>query len=183
MYGMRREFFVSVFLVFLCLMMPASASQFDCGPGYVLVKLNKKVEGIDTYECEKLWCWDLEANKAMGKGDKANSGYQSTSGPSELCDAKNNCVECWGARKWCKGEVNGEWAPEYGSYVRSADDLTQQSYQKGSCFAWRADKPTCDKGMSAIKKDGKWVCAFEANQAKTIRASGVRRTGAIRRMK
>ena len=77
---MRREFLVSFCAVFIGLLMSsANAAQFNCGPGYVLVESRQKIDGIPTAECEKLWCWDLETGKSMGQGDKANSGYQSTS--------------------------------------------------------------------------------------------------------
>lgn len=181
---MRREFLVSFFSFFLCLLtLPANATQFNCGPGYVLVESRQKIDGIPTAACEKLWCWDLETGKVMGQGEKANSGYQSTSSHSELCDASGRCVECWGARKWCAGEVRGEWYPEYGAYTRGGDNTTYQSYQKGSCFAWRLEKPDCADGMSAILQNGEWICAVEGNQAKAMRASGLRRTGTIRRLK
>lgn len=181
---MRRKFVFS-FLAGLAgmLVMSADAAQFNCGPGYILVETRQKIDGIPTAECQKLWCRDLETGKMMGSGDKPNSGYQITNSYAELCDASGRCVECWGARKWCAGEARGEWYPEYGAYTRGGDNTTYQSYQKGACFAWRLEKPDCADGMTAILKNGEWICAVEANQAKSIRASGLRRTGAVRRLK
>ena len=118
----------------------------------------------------------------MGEGDKPNSGYKSTNSAFELCDANNNCVECWGERKWCGGEIAGVWNPEYGAYTRGGDNATYQSYQKGSCFAWRLEKPDCEDGMSAILQDGRWICVKESGKAEAARASTLRRTGAIKRI-
>ena len=100
-----------------------------------------------------------------------------------LCDAENNCIECWGQRKWCAGEVVGEWNAEYGAYTRNAENnATYQSYQKGSCFAWRLEKPSCASGQTAILQDGQWVCAVASGTSEGSRASGVRRTGTMRRI-
>ena len=118
----------------------------------------------------------------MRDGDNAHGGYKATSFSSELCDAENNCVECWGERKWCGGEVVGEWNPKYGAYTRGGDNATYQSYQKGTCFAWRLEKPDCDDGMSAILQNGKWVCVKESNKGEAARASTMRRTGTIKRI-
>ena len=41
-----------------------------------------------------------------------------------LEDAKGNSVECWGQRKWCAGEVVGQWNPEYGAYTKNGEELT-----------------------------------------------------------
>ena len=161
----------------------ADVASVNCGTGYVLVDTGKKTDGIRVAECQKVWCRDLETGDMMGRGNKANSGYQTTSGYGSLCDANGECVECWGARKWCAGEARGEWNPEYGAYTRGGDNVTYQSYRKGSCFAWRLEKPDCAAGESAILKDGKWVCVVEGNKAKAMRASGLRRTGTIRRIK
>ena len=95
----------------------AMADKFtSCGPGYILVS-HSDIDGIDAAECQKLWCRDLENGKSMGNGDRANSGYKETSYPMELCDANNNCVECFGDRRWCSGETPGYWNPEYGAYT------------------------------------------------------------------
>lgn len=162
----------------------ADATLTSCGPAYILVESRQKIDGIASAECQKLWCRDLETGKVMGSGDRANSGYQMTGAPVELCDANNKCIECWGARKWCSGEVAGEWNPEYGAYTRGGDNATYQSYQKGSCFAWRLEKPQCAEGQTAIIQDGRWVCAVPADTASGVnRASSVRRTGTMRRLK
>lgn len=160
----------------------AHAAFTSCGAGYVLVESRNKIDGVPTKECEKLWCRDLENGKAMGRGERANSGYQMTGASYELCDANNNCVECWGERRWCAGEAKGVWNPEYGAYTRGGDNATYQSYQKGSCFAWRLEKPDCGAGETAILQDGKWVCAVADKQAEVGRASAVRRTGTMRRI-
>lgn len=174
-----------IFIFAICAMVlpvVADAAFTSCGRGYVLVESRQKIDGISTAECQKLWCRDLENGKSMGDGNKPNSGYQATNGANELCDAAGNCVDCWGARKWCAGEARGEWNPEYGAYTRGGDNATYLSYQKGSCFAWRLEKPECESGETAILQDGKWVCATSSGATEASRASGVRRTGTLRRM-
>lgn len=174
------------FLVSLCLggavLLVAGNSAFSdkltsCGPGYILVS-HSDIDGIDAAECQKLWCRDLENGKSMGSGKGAASGYKTTAGPVELCDAKNNCIECFGDRKWCSGEPAGIWNPEYGAYTRSgADSSTYTSYQKGSCFAWRLEKPECPDGQSAILQGDEWVCATSSGTTTGSRESSIRRTG------
>lgn len=179
--GMKRG--ILFFALSVMFVMPAAQAAFtSCGPGYVLAS-HKNIDGIKAAECQKLWCRDLETGKMMGNGNKANSGYQTTSAPIELCDAKNNCIECWGARKWCGGEVVGDWNPEYGAYTRGGDNTTYQSYQKGSCFAWRLEKPDCEDGLTAVLQDGKWVCATSSGTTEASRASAIRRTGTVRRIR
>ena len=174
---MRTLFFT---LVCMCGCLPARADFVSCGPGYILVESRRKIDGIPTAECQKLWCRDLENGKYMGNENKANSGYQITPYPLEMCDSKDNCVLCWGERKWCAGEVRGDWNPEYGAYTRGGDNATYESYQKGGCFVWRLEKPECDKGETAILENGKWVCAIPSGSVEASRASGVRRTSTTR---
>ncbi len=161
----------------------AMADKFtSCGPGYILVS-HSDIDGIDAAECQKLWCRDLENGKSMGSDDRANSGYKETSYPMELCDANNNCVECFGDRRWCSGETPGYWNPEYGAYTYDGgDNVTYSSYQKGSCFAWRLEKPDCPSGQTAILQDGEWVCAVESVNTSGSHQSSIRRTsGTLRR--
>lgn len=178
---MRREIFVFAVMAFVSPIV-ANAAFTSCGPGYVLVESRKKIDGVPSAECQKLWCRDLENGRTMGADDKPNSGYQATSMPVELCDADGNCVECWGTRKWCAGEARGDWNPEYGAYTRGGDNATYLSYQKGSCFAWRLERPECESGETAVLQDGKWVCATSSGTTEASRASGVRRTGTLRRL-
>ena len=148
-----------------------------CGPGYILVS-HSDVDGIDAMECEKLWCRDLETGKVMGSGDRANSGYMDTAYPMELCDADNNCVECFGDRRWCSGETPGYWNPEYGAYTYDgADNATYQSQQKGSCFAWRLEQPDCPDGQTAILQGNEWICTTEVVNTSAAHQSSIRRTG------
>lgn len=181
MLGMRKRIVIFALLSIGCVM-SADAAFTSCGPGYMLVESRKKIDGIASAECQKLWCRDLETGKMMGNGDKPNAGYQATSGYSELCDNKNNCVECWGQRKWCGNEPQGQWNPEYGAYTRGGDNATYESYQKGSCFAWRLEKPDCADGETAVLQNGKWVCAISSGTTEASRASSVRRTGTVRRI-
>lgn len=176
-----KKTFTFFFMVFM-IGVAHAATFTSCGPGYVLAT-HAKVDGIETAECQKLWCRDLENGKSMGAGIRAASGYRTTNGPQLLCDANNNCVECFGERKWCAGEIAGIWNPEYGAYTRGGgDNVTYLSYQKGSCFAWRLEKPTCDSGQTAVLKGGQWVCTTPSGTDVGSRASSIRRTGTTRRV-
>lgn len=160
----------------------ATSDKFSsCGAGYILATTSK-LDGIKTEECQKLWCRDLETGKPMGTGNKAANGYVTTKAPVELCDADNNCIECFGDRRWCAGEVAGIWNPEYGAYTRGGDDnASYVSYQKGGCYAWRLEKPNCASGETAILRGGQWVCAASVDMTDGGRAPAVRRTGVMRR--
>ncbi len=175
-----RKILLSLFAVF-SVFGAANAAFTSCGPGYILTT-RSNIDGIAAAECQKLWCVDLETGKAMGKGKNAASGYKATSAPVELCDAKNNCIECFGERKWCGGEAEGRWNPEYGAYTRGgADNATYLAYQKGSCFAWRLEKPSCPDGETAVLLNGEWHCATSTGSDTASRASSIRRTGTLRR--
>ena len=153
---------------------------FSCGDGYVLVQ-HSKIDGIETWECQKLWCHDLETNKPMGNGNRAASGYVETARPMELTDWTGKSITCFGDRKWCSGEPNGQWNADIGGYTRAGDDsLIYKSFQKGGCFAWRLEKPDCDAGMVAVLKNNKWECVTEYVSPNVGRAASVRRTGTIR---
>ncbi len=148
-----KKIFYSLFGLFIAFgVVPTfAADTFSCGAGYVLAN-HDKIDGINAKECRKLWCRDLETNKAMGSGDKVASGYRDVL--SETTDGTRS-VECFGERKWCAGEPAGVWEPSLGIYVRGSDDgTTYNAYQKGSCFAWRLVKPECDAGQSAILRNG-----------------------------
>lgn len=181
---MKRR--ILFFILFAGMVTPVMAGSFtSCGPGYVLVESRKNIDDIPVAECQKLWCRDLENGKMMGKEDRANSGYQMSADVVQLCDAAKptpKCIECWGERRWCNGEPRGDWNPEYGAYVRGGD-LTYKSYQKGSCFAWRLEKPKCEAGLSAILVDGKWECVPPSAPVGASRGSAIRRTGTIRAIK
>lgn len=187
-YNLKRDFgmrkiICSVFVFAFSLCSAYAASFTSCGPGYILAE-HRDIDGIDAAECQKLWCRDLENGKSMGTAKSVASGYRDTGAPVELCDAKGNCVECFGDRKWCAGEVAGIWNPEYGAYTRGgADNATYTSYQKGSCFAWRLEKPECEDGKTAILRDGQWVCATSTGSTEASRASSIRRTGTMRRIR
>lgn len=154
----------------------------SCGAGWVL-GTHKDVDGIDAAECKKLWCRDLENGKVMGSGNAPAAGYRATSNYVTMEDADGNTIDCWGERKWCAGETPGVWNPEYGAYTRGGDNTTYLSYQKGSCFAWRLEKPSCGEGETAVLQKGQWVCATSSGAAVGTRAAAVRRTGTVRRVK
>ena len=171
------------FLMALGVVFAADAAKFtSCGAGYVLSSRTTITDGVKTQECEKLWCRDLETGKMMGDGKSANSGYVATSVPEQICDKDGNCIDCFGARKWCGGEVAGIWNPEYGAYTRDgADNATYQSYQKGSCFAWRLEKPECPDNQIAVLQNGEWVCTMSVDTTAGTRESAVRRGPTLRR--
>lgn len=177
-----KKLFCSLFGLFLVFGAFSSyaAGTFSCGAGYVLVD-RAKIDGINARECKKLWCRDLEINKSMGNGDRVAAGYVDVL--SETSDGRDS-VPCFGERKWCAGEINGVWAPEYGAYVRGGDDgTTYKSYQKSGCFAWRLEKPECGDGESAILRDGEWICVTASTaDINNIQKSSVRRTGTMRRI-
>ena len=178
---MKKIFCSIIGLIFLGLPMSSfAAASFSCGAGYVLAPRNK-IDGINAMECVKLWCRDLETNKAMGNGDRVASGYVDKL--SSVSDGRET-VDCFGERKWCAGEVAGTFAPEYGLFVRGGDDgSTYKAYQKGSCFAWRLEKPECEMGESAILRDGEWVCVTASGAGvNTVQKSSIRRTGTMRRV-
>lgn len=155
----------------------AADDFISCGPGYIL-ETHSDIDGIDAMECQKLWCRDLETGKVMGSGNRANNGYKDTAYPMELCDADNNCIECFGDRRWCSGERAGYWNAEYGAYTYDgADNSTYTSYQKGSCFAWHLDSPDCPDGQTAILQNGEWICATENVNTSSAHQSSIRRTG------
>lgn len=176
---MKKAFYFLFGLFVVCGTLPAFAGAFSCGPGYVLAD-HAKIDGIDAKECVKLWCRDLELNKAMGSGDKVASGY--TDVLDETTDG-NEHVVCFGKRKWCAGETAGDWNSSLGIYVRGNDDgSTYQSYQKGACFSWRLEKPDCPSG-SAILRGGEWTCVTSSGgDINNIQKSSVRRTGTMRRV-
>lgn len=179
---MRKRIYICL-LGLIAAVCSANAADVSCGAGYVLVNTSKKMDKIPVYECQKLWCVDLETGEKMGNGSKASSGYADTMDIMELCDSDKNCIECWGDRKWCAGEVAGEWNPEYGAYTRRGDDnSTYESYQKGDCFVWRLEKPDCEDGLVAILQDERWVCAEIKADSGVSRESSIRRTGTKRRI-
>ena len=171
------------FLMVLGVVFAADAAKFtSCGAGEVLSSRTTITDGVKTQECEKLWCRDLETGKMMGDGKSANSGYVATSVPEQICDKDGNCIDCFGARKWCGGEAAGIWNPEYGAYTRDgADNATYQSYQKGSCFAWRLEKPECPDNQIAVLQNGEWVCTMSVDTTAGTRESAVRRGPTLRR--
>ena len=178
-----KKLFCSIvgFLAFMGFAPAFAAGTFSCGAGYVLAD-HAKIDGINAKQCVKLWCRDLETNKAMGSGDRVASGYIDVL--FEVDDGQNPAVPCFGKRKWCAGEEEGQWLPSSGMYVRGNDDgTTYKSYQKSGCFAWRLEKPECGAGESAILRDGEWVCVTATDgDISNIQKSSVRRTGTMRRI-
>lgn len=169
-------------LCFLCACMwDAGAALTSCGSGYVLAS-HDKIDGVNAAECVKLWCYDLETGDVMGRGDTPANGYKMTTVTQKLYDVKGNSVECWGDRKWCGGEEVGIWNPEYGAYTKGgADSAAHISYRKGGCFGWKAGKPACGVGKSAIWDGTEFVCADRVDNASAMKESTVRRPGSAGR--
>ena len=169
-----------IYLIPLFCAPAAFADTFSCGEGYVLVE-HAKIDGVPAMACERLWCMDLETGQMMGNGNSASAGYRTTNEPVLLEDNAGNRIFCFGDRKWCSGETAGVWNPEYGGYTRGGADTTAyKSYQKGGCFAWRLEKPTCESGLTAVLEDGEWVCVVEEQKGVGTRASSMRRTSNVR---
>ncbi len=176
-----------IYFIFTMCLLPYAVSAADdklvsCGAGYILEK-GDQISGIDSYECKKLWCMDLENGKIMGTGDKASSGYVATKNPVILESIDGKKIECFGTRKWCSGQTTGEFNIEYGAYTKKGDDSNAYvSQQKGDCFVWSVEKPVCNSGESVVMTDGKWVCAKVSLDNESIRKSSVRRIGTIKKM-
>ena len=182
---MKRVFAICYLLFAVCATGAHAADQklVSCGEGFLVVAKGKSSDGLSQYECQKLWCRDLENGKPMGVGDKANAGYKATSGPYPgVSDASGKQIACFGDRKWCAGETAGVWNPQFGAFTRGgADNNSYMSIQKGDCFAWQMQKPVCTgENESAIMQNGEWVCATADTAASNVRASAIRRTGAVR---
>ena len=174
-----------MFLLFAFLFVGNAYAEpgFSCGPGYVLVE-HKKIDGLNAAECQKLWCMDMETGKSMGRGNTPNSGYRATSQPDVL-NVAGKRITCWGDRKWCAGQVEGQWDSTHAVYVRGTynKDSAYQSYQKGSCFTWRLAEHNCPPGQTAfLGEDGVWDCREQVKTIDQFRGSAIRRTSAPRRM-
>ena len=166
---MKLNLFKSFLIASLTLMVPkyGNAAMFaDCGPGWVMTT-STSIDGVSTQKCEKLWCRDLETNKPMGVGNKANSGYSLTTNPVtvESLDANGNTlsIECFGERKWCSGETAGLWNAEYGAYTKRGEDSTLFiSVLRGDCFSWgstTSGEAGCKDGQTPVLVNGKWNCS------------------------
>jgi hypothetical protein len=162
----------------LCHFVTVAAVAVTCGDGYVLVDTRRE-NGIQMAECQKLWCMDLENGKSMGRDERANSGYDMTKSPVEMC-VGSDCIYCFGTRVWCNGEAVGRWSAQDGAWVRGGGD-NWRSTQRGSCFAWTTQKPECENGQVAMMVAGRWTCAEPQKIDNTLRNSTIRRTGTIMR--
>lgn len=161
----------------------ATGDKFiSCGGGYVLEQVDK-ISGIESFECKKLWCMDLENGKIMGAGDRAAYGYTGTKSPVTLETVDGRSIECFGARKWCKGQIEGIFNPEYGVYTqRGSDTNAYLSVQKGDCFSWSVETPDCKTGESVVMINGQWTCAAVSMNNESIRQSSIRRTSAVKKI-
>ena len=182
-----KKVFILCTLLFAAFAFNAHSAAGDkfisCGEGFLVVAKGK-VDGIDSYECQKLWCRDLENGKSMGSGDKANSGYRATPTPDPgVEDSKGKQVPCFGDRKWCAGETPGVWNPTYGAYTKGGQDSNAYlAIQKGDCWVWQMQKPVCTgEGEVAVLEGAEWVCVIGEDNPNAIRASSIRRTGTIKR--
>ncbi|MDR0803808.1 MAG: hypothetical protein LBO08_01830 [Rickettsiales bacterium] len=171
---MKKLFYI---FCLLSLISPAADAAFNCGDGHVLKKSAKNLDGIETYECERLWCRDLENGKYMGLENRVITGYRDTAAPSELCDANGKCISCFGDRKWCAGQSRGVFNPEYGAYTRGgADNNAYASKMSGDCFVWDRLMPECAPNQVAIMQNDSWLCASSTGGGENSRAPSVRRT-------
>ena len=176
-------------LCILCFVFCASASFaasekfYDCGRGYYEASA-RSTHGIQTSECRKVWCMDLENGKYMGSGNDKNAhdGYEYTSKDS-LCDNNNHCIDCFGKRKWCNEP--GTWSEEFGVYIRSGStDHTWRSVYDGKdkCYKWQEASHKCDdKSERALwQSDGSYTCLSKdklgSNGRSAIKSRALRRT-------
>ncbi|MDR1071563.1 MAG: hypothetical protein LBL21_02905 [Rickettsiales bacterium] len=155
----------------------AAGDKFvDCGEGYVLASSGAR-DGIQTKECKKLWCRDLENNKSMGRENTAAAGYVATSSPSDICDSQSNCVSCFGKRKWCAD--GGSFDVDKGIYVKSGSSV-YRGVLSGNCYKWQLQNHTCGPNEVAINDGDSWVCLNQSSGSDgaraAIKARAVRRT-------
>jgi len=186
------------FLLFLFFVMPAmlfAADEIfvDCGSGYVMASVPNR-HGISTVECRILWCRDLENGRIMGRDSEPSSGYEkgleknvagSECGDDGfLCDGITEPIKCFGRRRWCPGEVAGEWDPELGFYTRrGADPSLYRSVLGGSCYRWQLQPHNCGAGEVGFNDGSTWVCGKPGNggdgSRAAIRAQAVRRNAVM----
>ena len=119
---MKKILVICYLLSAICYLLPAGAADeklISCGEGYIIVAKGT-TDGISTFECQKLWCQDLENGKTMGTGNNPVAGYRATTGPEPgLMDSKGNHIACFGDRKWCAKETPGFGKPPKKSPMRS----------------------------------------------------------------
>lgn len=179
--SMRRMLLIFVIMFVGVANAATNTGGFSCGAGYVL-ESRRNIDGIDAKECQKLWCYDLETGKAMGNGATAYSGYQSTKYPRELTVGRDT-ITCWGERKWCSGQPQGDWDGDFGAYIRDGGANAYESYLKGGCFTWRLREHQCPAGTTAfLNANGEWECGTESMDSNNTRGSAIRRSSAPRRV-
>jgi len=158
-----RIIFLTLFAVMI--LQPAlyaSSVIIDCGEGFIGVTVQNQ-SGIPTVECRRLWCRDLENGRPMGSGDRPNNGYDNTAVPEEICGG-NDCISCFGRRRWCQGESAGIWEPEAGMYVRSNEvvspgsPILNRGVLSGNCFRWQLQAHGCGPNQVAYNDGTAWIC-------------------------
>jgi hypothetical protein len=160
----------------------------DCGPGY-MVSSAKNRDGIQTVECKKIWCMDLENGKSMGSGSTAANGYVSTTGPAQVCDPHDagDCIECFGKRKWCPAETNGEFNPEFGMYTKGGiDSNIYRGVLAGNCYKWQMQDHGCGPNEVAVNNGTSWTCLKQGagtGGRSAIKSRAVRRTSTMKILK
>ena len=161
----------------------ATSKFFDCGPGWV-VQSAKNRDGISAMECKRLYCRDLENGKAMGTEARMNNGYHKETELTHLEDNEGNSISCFGQRKWCVGQVEGVFDPDFGMYVRGGDGNAYRGILKGDCWEWQPTNHSCRLGETP-KMDpvtGTWVCIdvrMGLDTRSAIKARATRRTSGM----
>jgi hypothetical protein len=156
----------------------AAGEKFvDCGEGYVLANTGAR-DGVPAKECKKLWCRDLENNKAMGRENTAAAGYMSTPSTEEIFDSQGRSVKCFGKRKWCAD--SGAFDPDQGIYVKSGNAALYRGVLSGNCYKWQLHNHTCGPNEVAINDGDSWVCLNQSSSGDAARAAikarAIRRT-------
>ena len=146
----------------------------DCGPGFVSASVRNR-EGIQTFECRRLWCRDLENGRVAGRDNNPNNGYVATDVPERIEDNDRNHIYCFGRRRWCDNQNQGDFMPEYGFYVRRGDNsLAHRGVLRGNCYDWGLTAHTCGPGETAIPTETGWVCVVAGSVGGTAARSAIR---------
>ena len=184
---MKRHLFLGVFCGLIILALPsfAAVEKFvDCGPGYVMVA-SKNRDGIQSFECKRLWCRDLENGKSMGTGGTPSNGYEITAG-SFTYNYYGETIECFGRRRWCIGEDQGVFNEDLGIYTKpGADNALYTGRLQGNCYKWQLQSNNCRPDQIAINDGINWICVsqgFESEPRNAIKLKAIRRSPGVTRV-
>ena len=183
--------FFAFFAAFAAPVRAASLPYVDCGDGFVAASA-KSSDGIQTFECKRVWCRDLENGRVMGADNSTvNKGYELKNKvtPEEYNYYGKN-IHCFGERKWCTGEVKGEFDPDIGIYTRSGVSTGfYRGVLRGDCYYWQVQSHKCDaaNGEVAVHNGTSWTCIIQASGPGTgrsaIKQKAIRRSSGVTNLK